>query len=342
MGGRDARLRCPDAIVVEPRMSAYSAASKAVFEVFRDTTPVVEGLSIDEAFLDVGGLRRLVGSPESIATRLRQRVRDEVGLPITVGVAGTKYLAKVASQVAKPDGLLVVPVGTELEFLHPLPVRLLWGVGPVTAAKLNERGIRTIGQVARLGEAGLVSIVGQHAGRHLHSLAHNRDPRSVVVGRRRGSIGAQRALGRRNRSAAELDALLAGLVDRITGRLRAANRPGRTVTLRLRFADFTRATRSLTVPRETTATHEILSVARSLLAEAQPLIVVRGLTLIGISVGNLSQNDFVQLELPFERVDRRVLDSTLDAVRVRFGSRSVTRGDLVGKDPGLEMPMLPD
>jgi DNA polymerase IV len=322
--------------------SAYSQASKAVFDVFRDTTPVVEGLSIDEAFLDVGGLRRLVGEPEAIAARLRRRVRDEVGLPITVGVAGTKYLAKVASQVAKPDGLLVVPVGTELEFLHPLPVRLLWGVGPVTAAKLNERGIRTIGQVARLGEAALVSIVGGHAGRHLHSLAHNRDPRSVVVGRRRGSIGAQRALGRRNRTREELDALLAGLVDRITGRMRAANRPGRTVTLRLRFADFTRATRSLTMPRETTATHQILAVARSLLAEAQPLIAVRGLTLIGVAVGNLSQNDFVQLELPFERADRRVLDSTLDAVRGRFGSRAVTRGVLVGKDPGLEMPMLPD
>jgi DNA polymerase-4 len=343
MGGREARLRCPDAIVVEPRMSAYSAASKAVFEVFRDTTPVVEGLSIDEAFLDVGGLRRLVGEPEMIAARLRERVRDEVGLPITVGVAVTKFLAKVASQVAKPDGLLVVPAGTELEFLHPLPVRLLWGVGPVTAAKLNERGIRTIGQVARLGEAGLISIVGQHAGRHLHSLAHNRDPRSVVVGRRRGSIGAQRALGsRRQRSFEELDATLSGLVDRITGRMRAANRPGRTVTLRLRFSDFTRATRSQTMPRETTATHQILTVARSLLAEAQPLIAVRGLTLIGVAVGNLSQNDFVQLELPFDRADRRVLDSTLDAVRVRFGNRSVTRGALVGKDSGLEMPMLPD
>jgi DNA polymerase IV len=342
MSGREARLHCPDAIVVEPRMSAYSQASKAVFEIFRDTTPVVEGLSIDEAFLDVGGLRRLVGEPEGIAARLRRRIRQEVGLPITVGVARTKFLAKVASQVAKPDGLLVVGVGTELEFLHPLPVRLLWGVGPVTAAKLNERGIRTIGQVARLGEAGLVSIVGQHAGRHLHSLAHNRDPRSVVVGRRRGSIGAQRALGRRQRSREELDATLAGLVDRVTGRMRAANRPGRTVTLRMRFADFTRATRSFTMARETTATHEILAVARSLLAEAQPLIVVRGLTLIGIAVGNLSQNDFVQLELPFERADRRVLDSTLDAVRVRFGTGAVKRGVLVGKDPGLEMPMLPD
>jgi DNA polymerase-4 len=221
-------------------------------------------------------------------------------------------------------------------------VRLLWGVGPVTAAKLNERGIRTIGHVARLGQATLVSLVGEAAGRHLHSLAHNRDPRAVVVGRRRGSIGAQRALGRRSRTLEEIDALLAGLVDRITGRMRAAGRPGRTVTLRLRFADFTRATRSQTMPRETLATHTILQVARSLLLQAQPLIGVRGLTLIGVAVGNLSTNDFVQLELPFERADRRVLDSTLDAVRVRFGSASVTRGALVGKDPGLVMPMLPD
>jgi DNA polymerase IV len=342
MSGREARLHCPEAIVVEPRMSAYSAASKAVFEVFQDTTPLVEGLSIDEAFLDVGGLRWIAGEPAEIAARLRARVREQVGLPITVGVARTKFLAKVASQVAKPDGLLVVAPGGELDFLHPLPVRLLWGVGPVTAAKLNERGIRTIGHVARLGEPTLVSILGEAAGRHLHSLAHNRDPRSVVVGRRRGSIGAQRALGRRQRSHEEIDALLAGLVDRITGRMRAAGRPGRTVTLRLRFADFSRATRSQTMPGETLATQKILQVARSLLVEAQPLIATRGLTLIGVAVGNLSTNDFVQLELPFERADRRALDSTLDAVRVRFGTASVTRGALVGKDPGLVMPMLPD
>ncbi len=342
MGGRAARQLCPEAIVVQPRMSAYSKASKAVFEVFRDTTPMVEGLSIDEAFLDVAGLHRIAGPPEGIARRLRERVREDVGLPITIGVARTKFLAKVASQVAKPDGLLVVPPDGELAFLHPLPVALLWGVGTVTEAKLHERGIRTVGQVARLGEAALVSLLGAGAGRHLNALAHNRDPRRVDVGRRRGSMGAQRALGSRPRSTAELEAMLAGLVDRIAGRIRAANRPGRTVTLRLRFADFTRATRSRTLPRATTTTQTILDTARGLLAEAQPLITERGLTLIGVSVGNLGRNGFVQLELPFERQDQNSLDTALDAVRKRFGSQAVTRGALVGKDPGLVMPMLPD
>jgi len=342
MGGRTARQLCPESIVVQPRMSAYSQASKAVFEVFRDTTPLVEGISIDEAFLDVGGLYRIAGAPVDIATTLRQRVRREVGLPITVGVARTKFLAKVASQVAKPDGLLVVPVDGELAFLHPLPVQLLWGVGVVTAAKLNERGIRTVGQVARLGEAALVSLLGQGAGRHLHALAHNRDPRPVQVGRRRGSIGAQRALGRGPHPRERVDAVLAGLVDRVTRRMRAADRPGRTVTLRLRFADFTRATRSHTLARATTATQTILDTARTLLATAFPMIDERGLTLVGISVGNLGTQGFVQLELPFERQDGRALDHTLDAVRNRFGSAAVTRGVLVGKDPGWEMPMLPD
>jgi DNA polymerase-4 len=342
MGGRTARMLCPEAIVVEPRFSRYSDASKAVFEVFRDTTPLVEGLSIDEAFLDVGGLWRIAGEPAAIAARLRAEVRRRVGLPITVGVARTKFLAKVASQVAKPDGLLVVEPGQELAFLHPLPVRLLWGVGAVTEAKLNERGIRTVGQVARLGEAALVSFLGEAAGRHLHALAHNRDPRSVQVGRRRGSIGSQRALGSRPRSREEIEALLGGLVDRITRRMRAANRPGRTVLLRLRFADFSRATRSHTLSRATTATHTILAAARLLLDEARPLIETRGLTLVGLSVGNLDRDGYVQMELPFERQDRRSLDNALDAIRTRFGTSSVTRGALVGKDTGIVMPMLPD
>jgi DNA polymerase IV len=342
MGGRLARMLCPQAIVVQPRFSAYTQASKAVFEVFRDTTPLVEGISIDEAFLDVGGLLRIAGPPVDIATRLRQRVREEVGLPITVGVARTKFLAKVASQVAKPDGLLVVPADRELAFLHPLPVDLLWGVGTVTAGKLNERGIRTVGQVARLGEAALVSLLGQGAGRHLHALAHNRDPRPVQVGRRRGSIGAQRALGRGPHPFERVDAVLAGLVDRVTRRMRAADRPGRTVTLRLRFADFTRATRSHTLARATTATQIILDTARNLLETALPMINDKGLTLIGVSVANLGSQGFFQPELPFERQDRRALDHTLDAVRNRFGSSAVTRGVLVGKDQGWEMPMLPD
>jgi DNA polymerase IV len=342
MGGRTARMLCPEAIVVPPRFSAYTQASKAVFEVFRDTTPLVEGISIDEAFLDVGGLFRIAGPPVDIATRLRERVRGEVGLPITVGVARTKFLAKVASQVAKPDGLLVVPVDRELAFLHPLRVELLWGVGTVTAAKLHERGIRTVGQVARLGEAALISLLGQGAGRHLHALAHNRDPRRVRVGRRRRSIGSQRALGRRPRSLEEIDTILVGIVDRLGRRLRAADRVCRTVVLRLRFADFSRATRSYTIVQPTAQTQAILDTARGLLAAAAPTIEREGLTLIGLSLANLSNATPFQLALPFDGRLDTALDEALDEVRNRFGSTAVTRAVLLGRDPGLEMPLLPD
>lgn len=341
MGGRQARRLCPEAIVVPPRMAAYTAASRAVFEIFGQTTPVVEGLSIDEAFLDVGGLRRLVGPPAEIAAQLRREVRARVGLPITVGVARTKFLAKVASGVAKPDGLLVVPPDEELAFLHPLPVERLWGVGPVTAAKLRERGIRTVGQVARLGEATLVSLLGTGAGRHLHALAHNRDPRPVQVGRRRGSMGAQHALGGAPHSPAELEAILAGLVDRVTRRMRAAARAGRTVTLRLRFGDYTRATRSHTVAKATADTTPLLGAARTLLRAALPEIERRGVTLIGVSVGNLDDAP-VQPPLPFDRDPGADLDAAVDAVRDRFGSGALTRAVLLGRAPGLEMPLLPD
>ena len=206
MSERQARGLCPHAVVVKPRFSAYVEASKAVFEVFEDTTPLVEGLSIDEAFLDVRGMERGFGTPVEIAERLRRDVAERVGLPITVGVARTKFLAKVASAVAKPDGLLVVPPDKELAFLHPLPVERLWGVGPVTAAKLRSRGIAKVRQVALLPESVLVSMLGRASGRHLHALAHNLDPRPVRTGRRRGSIGSQRALGRRPTSAEALDA----------------------------------------------------------------------------------------------------------------------------------------
>ncbi|MGA4731592.1 DNA polymerase IV [Micromonospora taraxaci] len=341
MGGQQARRLCPDAIVVPPRMSAYTAASRAVFEVFRQTTPLVEGISIDEAFLDVGGLRRLVGPPADIAARLRREVRERVHLPITVGVARTKFLAKVASGVAKPDGLLVVAPDAEVAFLHPLPVERLWGVGPVTSAKLREHRIRTVGEVARLGEAALVSLLGSGAGRHLHALAHNRDPRAVQVGRRRGSMGAQHALSRTPHAPAELDAILAGLVDRVTRRMRAAGRSGRTVVLRLRFGDYSRATRSHTIGKATADTTPLLAAARALLRAAQPEIDSRGVTLIGVSVGNLDDSP-VQPELPFHRDPGAELDAAVDAVRDRFGSTALTRAVLLGREPGVEMPLLPD
>ena len=342
MGGARARRLCPHAVVVSPRMSAYSEASKALFRVFEDATPLVEGLSIDEAFLDVRGMRRLAGTPEEMAIRLRAAVRERVGLPISVGVARTKFLAKVASGVAKPDGLIVVPPDRELAFLHPLPVERLWGVGPITAAKLRERGFERVGDVAQLGEAALVSMVGRAAGRQLPALAHNRDPRRVRVGRRRGSIGSQRALGLRPRSTEAIDAVLVGLVDRVTGRMRKAGRVGRTVTLRLRFRDFSRATRSHTLPRPTSETETILTTARWLLTTATPLIERQGLTLVGISVANLEDGRAVQLVLPFERRSRGALDEALDEVRERFGPRAVVRAVLLGRNLGLEVPLLPD
>jgi DNA polymerase-4 len=340
MGGRQARLLCPSAVVVRPRMSAYTAASRAVFEVFHDTTPLVEALSIDEAFLDVGGLRRIRGTPTEIAVRLRREVRERVGLPITVGVARTKFLAKVASGVAKPDGLLMVPPHAELAFLHRLPIERLWGVGPVTAAKLRDRRITTVGHVARLDEPALVSMLGVAAGRHLHALAHNRDPRPVQVGRRRRSMGAQHALGRGPHRPDEVDAVLAGLVDRVSRRMRAAQRAGRTVVLRLRFDDFSRATRSHTLPQATAHTQTLLYTVRRLLAATAPMIARRGLTLVGVAVGNLDDGT-LQLELPLDRHSDE-LDAALDAVRERFGSSAVTRGALLGRDPGLVMPLLPD
>jgi DNA polymerase-4 len=341
MGGRQALRLCPHATVVPPRMSSYTEASRAMFAVFEDTTPLVEGLSIDEAFLDVRGMRRLAGTPAEIAERLRRDVLEQVGLPVSVGVGRSKVLAKVASAVAKPDGLLVVPPESELDFLHPLPVERLWGVGPVTARKLHARGVTTVGQVAELAEAGLVSLLGRAAGRHLYALARNDDPRRVRTGRRRGSMGAQRALGRSPGSHEAIDSALVALVDRVTRRMRAAGRAGRTVVLRLRFDDFSRATRSHTLPYATAQTETILATARGLLATAMPAIERQGLTLVGVAVANFD-DDPCQLQLPFARSRDNALDAALDEVRDRFGWTAVTRAVLLGRDPGLTMPLLPD
>ena len=342
MSAKEARRRCPEVIVVPARMRAYSEASKAMFAVFEDASPLVEPLSIDEAFLDVRGMRRLAGSPTDMAARLRRDVRERVGLPITVGVARTKFLAKVASGVAKPDGLLVVEPHRELEFLHPLAVERLWGVGPATARKLHAVRLLTVGDVAGLSEETLVALLGRGSGRQLYALSRNHDARRVRPGRRRGSIGAQRALGRSSTSPEALDATLVALVDRITRRMRAARRVGRTVVLRLRFGDFARATRSHTLPRSTAQTLAILATARALLGAAQPEIEVRGLTLVGISVANLETDDAVQLVLPFVDDGQDAVDSAVDAVRNRFGTAAITRGVLLGRDGGFEMPHLPD
>jgi DNA polymerase IV len=342
MNGAQARRLCPQAVVVEPRMHAYTAASRAVFEVFHDTTPLVEGLSIDEAFLDVGGLRRIAGNPIDIAVRLRADVLDRVGLRITVGIARTKFLAKVASGVAKPDGLLLVPPDQEMAFLHPLRVERLWGVGPITAAKLHDRGIITVGEVAALEVGALVAMLGLASGRHLHALAHNYDPRPVQVGRRRRSMGAQCALGRRPKTLGDIDATLVSLVDRVARRMRDARRVGRTVVVRLRFDDFSRVTRSHTLAAATAHTETILQSARALLAAASGLIDSNGLTLVGIAVSNLDDEHAVQLALPFDRHSDDALDVALDAVRQRFGGSALGRTVHLGRDLDWSMPMLPD
>ncbi len=342
MGGRQACDLCPDAVIVPPRMDAYSAASRDVFAIFRDTTPLVEGVSIDEAFLEVGGLRRIAGTPEQIAVRLRERVRTEVGLPISVGIARTKYLAKVASAVCKPDGLLVVAPDREQAFLLPLPVERLWGVGAVTAEKLHRLGIRTVGQLAELDAASAQRTLGTATGAHLHALARLQDPRSVDATRRRGSIGSQRALGNHPRTAEELDLILAQIVDRLARRLRDHDRVCRTVVLRLRFGDYAKATRSRTVRMPTDRTSVLLQVARELLVAAQPRIEQRGITLLGLSLTQLARADSVPAELPLDWEDGSLLDSVLDTLRDRFGAASVTRATQLGRDLGWSTPTLPE
>jgi DNA polymerase IV len=324
MGGGRARRLCPHAAVVPPRFDAYTEASRALFDLFEETAPLVEGMSLEEAFLDVRGLERISGSPREIAERLRRRARERVGLAVTVGVARTKVLAKMASRAAKPDGLLVVKPDRETAFLRPLPVEALWGVGEITADKLRAHGISTIGELGRRDESELAMFLGSHAARHLHAIAHNRDPRRVRSGQRRRSIGTQSAFAGGGKSGTELDALLVTLVDRVTRRARAANRAGRTVTLRFRFRDFSRATRSRTLPHPTAGTGAILAAGRTLLDAARPMIERRGITLLGTAVANLS--DEAQLELPLEPRLDPALDLAIDEIRERFGNQAIRRG----------------
>jgi len=341
MNGRQARQLCPNIIEVPPRMQAYSDASKAVFDIFHDTTPEVEGMSIDEAFLDVTGLHRLVGPGQVVAARLRQRVLAEVGLPISVGCASTKFLAKVASAVSKPDGLLVVEPGRELEFLHPLPIERLWGVGPATATKLRERGITHVRDLAAADLEGLMGILGKASARHLHSISNNGDPRRVETGKRRRSIGSQRSFPRGGLQRQASEAVLLEVVDRVTNRLRNADRVARTVVLRLRFGDFASATRSHTMPQATASTALIHRTAKQLLEHAWPLATERGLTRVGISVTNLEDANAVQLALNLDGAPPPELDTTIDQIRDRFGTSSIGRAALVNRDLRT-VPLLPD
>ena len=315
-----------------------------MFGVFERTSPLVEGLSIDEAFLDVRGLERIAGSPAEIAADLRRRVREEVGLPITVGVATTKFLAKVASAVAKPDGLLVVPAGGERAFLHPLPVEALWGVGPATAGRLRARGLATVGQVARLDETALVALLGQAVGRQ--DARAGPQPRPPP---RPAWAGAAPLGGVAVRHGLHLAAARGDGRGRWSpwptawrGARARSGRIGRTIVLRMRYGDYTRAARSRTLADATADTRAILAAARELLDEARPDIERRGLTLLGIAVTNLDDGGPVQLVLPIDGARHRALDAAVNRVRERFGTTSLTRASLSGEHRGLAPWLPPD
>ncbi len=334
MGGGKARRLCPEAIVVPPRFEAYVAASKQLFAVFDDTAPVVEGGGLEEAFLDVRGLEQISGTAEEIARGLRARVREEIDLPLSVGVARTKVLAKLASRAAKPDGLCVVEPPRELDFLLPLPIDALWGVGPATARRLRAAGVETVADAARRTEAELMAAAGKHAGRFVHAVSHNRDTKPVVRTRRRRSVGSQRALGSKSRSEREHEEIAMALAERVTRRMRAKGRVGRTVTLRLRFGDYTRASRSRTLAQPTAGSDAVTGVVRRLLADARPEIDRRGLTLLGLTLSNLDGEDTGQLALPLDD-GRRELEATLDQVSERFGKDKMTRARLLDQDRGV-------
>ncbi len=321
-----AKQLCPDLVVVPPRMDAYAQASNEVFEIFFDTTPTVEALSIDEAFLDVSGLSRIAG----------------VGIAISVGIARTKFLAKVASGVSKPDGLLVVDPSEELAFLHPLPVRALWGVGAVAEKKLLAKGIATVGEVASTSPEKLEAILGASSAQHLHKLAHNIDERKVDTGRSRSSVGAQQSFQKTNVTEA-IEAMLLGLVDRVCYRLRAVNKFGKTVVVRYRFGDFKSETRSFTFDEATNNTTEIASIARSLLRDRKKEIETRSLTQIGLSIANLTSAVAIQQTLSFDQVDNKPeLDGALDEIHNLFGNQVIGRASNLNSKEAIQMPSLPD
>jgi DNA polymerase-4 len=295
MGGARARRLCPQLVVAQSSWEAYSEASRALMAVVERHCPRVERLGIEEAFLDVAGL---ASPPLEIGERLRRDVREEVGLTVTVGIARTKLLAKMAGRAVKPDGLLLVPTTRERAFLDPLRVEQLWGIGPKIARKLHARGLRTVGELARLDEAALVAILGTGPGRLVHDLAHNRDRRPVQPDRPRRSYGAQRALGRSRGTPVDLEEVLEGLVERVTKRMHSGGAAGRTVLLRLRFDDYSRVARSHTLADATADAAPILLAARALLAAAMPTIEREGLTCIGVAVTNLAgAGGGLQLEL---------------------------------------------
>ena len=299
MPGRRARELCPELTFVSGHFTEYQRLGDAAIQVLGDYTPLVERISIDEAFADVAGCTHLFGPPADIAKAIRRRVREELGLPISVGVARTKHLAKIASQVAKPDGLVVVDPATELDFLHDLPVELMWGVGPVTKARLSEKGVLTIGQLARLPPGSLEPLLGDALGQKLAALAWNRDPREIKTPRRAQSAGAQSALGKKPAAASIYRPTLRHLADRVGSRLRAKSRFGRTVSVRVRFADLRSVSRSITLHAPISATATLAEIAEDLVRGAladHP--DEQTISLLAISVSNLEDHSALQLEFP--------------------------------------------
>lgn len=335
MNVRAALARCPDAIVVPGSFREYADYSERVMAILSDFSPIIEQISIDEAFVDVSGTTHLLGAPGEIGRAIRQRVRAETGLPISVGVASSKFLAKVASARAKPDGMLFVDPENEIEWLHELPVRVIWGVGPVTEGRLAELGIGTVGELAHTPVETLGRWLGKSSGRHLHQLAWNRDPRSVETTRKAKSIGAQSALGRGLTDTEELSAVLLHLADRVSSRMRKKSKVGRTFTLRVRFDDMTSATRATTFDTPLNSTAALHHAAMSLLDDARrdhdgPL------TLVGLSMSKLSTEGAVQLELGLDDGDivhsgskaaqhQADIDRQIDIARARFGAGAVGR-----------------
>ncbi len=341
MPGRKARELCPGLIFVGGHFKDYQRLGDAAIKVVGDFTPLVERISIDEAFADVAGTEHLFGPPAEIAKTIRRRVREELELPISVGVARTKHLAKIASQVAKPDGLLVVDPGKELDFLHELPVELMWGVGPTTKARLAEMGVITIGQLAEASPRSLQRLLGRAAAEKLGALVWNHDPRSILTHRRAGSAGAQSALGKQPASEHVFRPALRHLADRIGSRLRAKSRPGRTVTVRVRFADLRSATCSLTLPAPVSATAILAEIAEDLVRRiltSHP--AEKTISLLAISVSGLGESEWAQLELPLGLEDegrypgsrkgaaRWHADRAIDAIRDRFGWEAVGYGSV--------------
>jgi DNA polymerase-4 len=332
-----ARRACPDAVFVAPRFDAYRDASEVVMAILRAVTPLVEPIALDEAFLDVTGARRVQGTGAEIAGALRRRVRDETGLVASVGVATTKLVAKLASDAAKPDGMLVVEPGTELVFLHPLPVDRLWGVGPKTARRLEGLGVRTVGDLAHLTEGALVHAVGDANGRHLHALAWNRDERVVEPERVAKSIGHEETFARDVTDRAVLHREVRRMADQVATRLRSSAKVARTVQLKVRYSDFRTITRSRTLAEPTDVASELAGVAGALLAAVD---LGRGVRLLGVSAHQLDAAAGVQVRLPLggehDRDDvrerRRAVEDSMDAVRARYGSHAVGPATLVDRD----------